>query len=82
MTETLQIPAGEFKAKCLKLMDQVRETGREIVTTKRGTPVAKLVSAGERKSPPLSRFMKGTVKFKGDIVGPFHDDWEIHDGER
>ncbi len=76
------MPAGEFKAKCLKLMDQVRETGREIVITKRGTPVAKLVPVGERKAPPLSRFMKGTVKFTGDIVGPFHDDWEIHDGER
>ncbi len=43
MTETLEIPAGEFKAKCLKLMDQVRESGKEIVITKRGKPVAKLV---------------------------------------
>ncbi len=81
MTETLQIPAGEFKAKCLKLMDQVRESGREIVITKRGKPVAKLVPVVEKKIPPLSGSMAGTVKILGDIIGPFHEEWEINDGE-
>ena len=37
------IPAGEFKAKCLKLMDEVDETGVPIVITKRGRPVSRLV---------------------------------------
>ena len=32
----MQIPAGEFKSKCLKLMDQVRDTHEEIVITKHG----------------------------------------------
>ena len=32
----MQIPAGEFKSKCLKLMDQVKETHEEIVVTKYG----------------------------------------------
>ena len=36
------IKAGEFKAKCLKLMDEVAETGQSIVITKNGTPVARL----------------------------------------
>jgi len=30
------IKASEFKAKCLALMDQVKETGDEIVITKNG----------------------------------------------
>ncbi len=81
MTETLQIPAGEFKAKCLKLMDQVRDSGQEIVITKRGKPVAKLVPVGERKIPPLSGSMAGTVKIMGDIIGPFHEEWELRDDE-
>ena len=34
------IPAGEFKAKCLKLMDQVNESQHEVVITKHGKPVA------------------------------------------
>ena len=37
------IKASEFKAKCLKLMDEVAETGEEIIITKNGKPVAKLI---------------------------------------
>jgi prevent-host-death family protein len=43
----IQIPAGEFKARCLKLMDEVRATRRPIVITKRGKPVARLVPVEE-----------------------------------
>ena len=39
----MEIAAGEFKARCLKLMDEVQATGEEVVITKRGKPVAKLV---------------------------------------
>ncbi len=43
MTAQKKIPAGEFKAKCLKLMDEVQQTGQEVIITKRGKPVARLV---------------------------------------
>ena len=48
-----RVAAAEFKAKCLELMDHVRETGAEYVVTKHGTPVAKLVPYQEpkRKQP-------------------------------
>ena len=35
--------ASEFKARCLKLMDEIQESGEEIVITKNGKPVSKLV---------------------------------------
>jgi prevent-host-death family protein len=38
-----------FKAKCLQLLDQVRDTGREVVVTKKGIPVARLVPITARK---------------------------------
>ena len=76
MTETLQIPAGEFKAKCLKLMDQVRESGREIVITKRGKPVAKLVPLEPKERPPLFGCMKGTFEITGDIISPIDVEWD------
>ena len=41
------IPAGEFKAKCLRLMDEVNETGVPIIITKRGRPVSRLVPADQ-----------------------------------
>ena len=42
MTEET-IAAGEFKAKCLKLMADVERTGQPLVITKRGKPIVKLV---------------------------------------
>ena len=72
----MEIAAGEFKAKCLKLMDQVQETGEVIVITKRGKPVAKLVPVKEVK-PEKSYYgyMKGTGKILGDIISPIGEPW-------
>ena len=53
--------AGEFKAKCLKLMDRVRETGVEYVVTKHGKPVAKLVPFTENARPSFFGSLKGSV---------------------
>jgi len=39
--------AGEFKAKCLAVMDDVARTGEPVLVTKRGKPVARVVSPDE-----------------------------------
>lgn len=64
MKET--IAAGEFKAKCLALLDEVAATGKEIVITKRGKEVAKLVRV-EKKPEKVWGRLKGTGKIHGDI---------------
>ena len=72
-----QIPAGEFKAQCLAIMDQVFLTGESILITKRGKPVAKLVPA-EKRTDDIFGYMAGKVKIVGGIVGsgtPL-EDWE------
>jgi len=75
-----QISAGEFKARCLALMDEVRDTGGEYIITKRGVPVAKLVPATiERR--PLFGSMKGTVKTRGDIISPLDEPWDALDAD-
>ena len=56
-----QIAAAEFKARCLELMDRVRETGAEYVVTKHGRPVARLVPVQERSRQSLFGSMSGTV---------------------
>ena len=38
-----EVPAGEFKAHCLRLLDQVAHEGVELVVTKRGRPIARVV---------------------------------------
>jgi prevent-host-death family protein len=76
MSKVVEIPAGEFKAKCLKLMDEVRDQGKEIVITKRGKPVAKLVPVGKAKRPSLFGCMKDTVEYMGDVISPVDVEWD------
>jgi prevent-host-death family protein len=72
-----KIAAGEFKAKCLALMEDVRSTRQPIVITKRGKPVAKLVPVEGEKDEWMGR-LKGKIRIVGDIVSPIVpvDDWE------
>ena len=53
--------AAEFKARCLELMDHVRETGAEYIVTKHGTPVARLVPYSAPRRKPFFGSMKGTI---------------------
>lgn len=69
------IAAGEFKARCLKLMDEVQERGVEFVITKYGKPVAKLVPV-DGEIPDSFGCMRGTVEYRADIVGPDHESWD------
>ena len=55
------VAAAEFKARCLELMDRVRETGVEYVVTKHGEPVAKLVPYRALERVPFFGSMKGSV---------------------
>ena len=73
------IKASEFKAKCLKLMDEVAETGEEIVITKHGRPVSKLAPYREK---PKTLFGRGrdTIRVHGDIGEPIDVVWEAEQG--
>lgn len=59
------LTATEFKAKCLKIFDELEPQG--IVVTKRGRPVAKVIPIRGAKNASLVGCMKGKVKIKGDI---------------
>jgi prevent-host-death family protein len=69
--------AGEFKARCLQVMDQVKSTRTPVVITKRGKPIAKLVPADEARSEVFDS-LKGKIEILGDIVSPVvpWEDWE------
>lgn len=69
------VKAGEFKAKCLNLMDQVAKTGEPVVITKHGKPIAQLAPI-KRKPKTLFGALKGQVTVTGDIVAPIDVEWE------
>ena len=74
MKANAAIPAGEFKSKCLKLLDEVAENRTTLVITKRGRPVAQLVPMPPQKS--LFGALKGSGGIVGDIVSPIDVEWE------
>jgi len=68
------IAAGEFKAKCLKLLDQVAETHEPLIITKHGKPVAQLVHI--RDEVDFVGSMRGSVLYMGDVISPIDVEWE------
>jgi prevent-host-death family protein len=71
------IAAAGFKARCLELMDRVRETGVEYVVTKHGKPVAKLVPYTDRQQKALFGSMKGSLLKYDRPLDPLDDEWDV-----
>jgi len=70
------VKASEFKAKCLALMDEVARTGKPVVITKNGKPVAEVRPySGKRPKSPIG-LHKGLIKIRGDIIAPVNVEWD------
>ena len=74
------MPAGEFKAKCLRVMEEVRKYRTPVVITKKGKPVAKLVPPDEPKKSVFG-CMADKIQIIGDIentkVCPPLEEWDV-----
>lgn len=72
-----RMPAGEFKARCLTVMDDVNKTRETVLITKRGKPVAKLVPAESMERDFIGR-LEGKIRITGDIESPIEptEAWE------
>lgn len=68
------IPAGEFKAKCLHIMDEVNQSRQSVIITKRGKPVAKLIPFEEKKISLFGK-LKGSMTLLTDITQPIDGAW-------
>lgn len=73
------VKAGDFKARCLALLDQVAEHGEPILVTKRGRPVA-VVSAPASVVDDARERLFGSVVFESDLVSPIDEAWEADRG--
>ena len=68
--------ASEFKAKCLAVLDEVHDTGREVTITKRGKAVARLVPVAEPDS------LRGSVAFlvpDEELIAPLGERWSAEE---
>ena len=71
-----RLPAAEFKAKCLALIDRVRDRGEAITITKRGRVVARLVPAGDEDERPWLA-LRGRGRWAGQPYAPAVDERDI-----
>lgn len=76
----MDIPAGQFKAECLKLMDEVEKTRQPIIITKHGRPVAQLAPL-PADTDSLFGYMKGTLRISGDVMAPLDVEWSALSGD-
>jgi prevent-host-death family protein len=69
------IAASEFKAKCLRMIDEVAAHGTPLIVTKRGQPVVKVIPV-EPKARPFLGGWKDEGCIKGDLIDlGSEDDW-------
>lgn len=75
-----EISAARFRSNCFKLLDDIQKTHKEIIITKRGKPVAKLVHIGrETDGDPLLGALKDVGCTTGELLDPVLEakDWEV-----
>jgi len=74
----MEISAVKFRTNCFKILDEVNQTHMEVVITKRGNPIAKVVSYKQGEdSDPLIGAMIHAGETLGDLTVPFDDEWEL-----
>jgi prevent-host-death family protein len=69
------VPATEFKAHCLKLLEEVRATRRPLVVTRHGKPVVE-ISPYVTKDAASVNPLKGSIIFQGDLISPLEGKWD------
>lgn len=74
------MPISEFKATCLAVLERIRRTGRPLVITRRGEPIAEVIppTLATAGSSWLGA-MRGTARITGNLVDPAGpvEEWEI-----
>jgi prevent-host-death family protein len=74
----MEITAAKFRSNCFKILDEVDKKHIDVVITKRGKPIAKLVryETADRSDPLLGR-LPNVGKTIGDLTEPFEDEWTL-----
>ena len=70
---------GEFRQRCLELIDEILEHNCDIVVTRDDRPVARLMTYWPGRPAGSG---KGMFTIKGDIVSPLKADWFGIDKDR
>lgn len=74
-----EIQVSKFKATCLAVLDRVATTGKPLLVTRRGKPLARILPAQAATWGSYLGAMKGTGRIVGDIVAPAAEpsEWDV-----
>jgi antitoxin (DNA-binding transcriptional repressor) of toxin-antitoxin stability system len=75
--KTLKINASDFKARCLRILDDVQQTGAVVTILKHGKVVAELRPALPSNTRYPQQELLGSVTICGDLVGPVLNEYEM-----
>jgi prevent-host-death family protein len=70
------LAAGKFKAQCLALIDKIAQTHEELVVTKYGKPLVKVVPYNDKKDNS-NKPLAGMATYIGDVFSPIDEEWEV-----
>jgi prevent-host-death family protein len=77
----MHVSTVKLRQDIFKILDKVSKTHNEVIITKRGKPIAKIVHIDDMdiSKDPLIGAMKGQGKTIGDLTQPVIDatDWEV-----
>ena len=76
----MDVSAAEFRKNFFQILGQVEQTHKEVVITKRGKPIAKLVFMNDEKNKdPLLGALAGLGRTVDDLAEPVvdADAWEL-----
>ena len=73
-----QINVSEFKAVCLRVIEEIRQTGKPVEILKNGRPVAVVHPAPAASRKAAYGALKSTLTgLPGDLISPLDErDWE------
>jgi prevent-host-death family protein len=74
----MKVTAAKFRSNCFKILDEVDKQHKEVVITKRGKPIAKLIHyETDNRSDPLLGALPNAGSTVGDLTTPFENEWEL-----
>ena len=73
------VKISEFKAKCLRILDEVAVTGEAVLITKRGRALARVLPVSSPGGGGWLGCLEGTAEELGDLVEPVSgaEEWDV-----
>lgn len=65
---TISYGSAEFKTHCLKILDEVAQTGQAVEVTKRGKPAVRVIPAVVNEPEPAYGFLKGSARWEDELL--------------